>query len=86
MFDFMKGEGGGCGDGVRHLDFHAICLTVLSEHVCQALRRAETEAVMNNELTRTGQWHGPIPIIRLMHCVVHDEVKPHYICRNQAMT
>ena len=24
--------------------------------------------------------------IRLVHCVMHDEVKPHYICRNQAMT
>ena len=57
-----------------------------SERVCQALRRAETETAMNNELTRTGQWRGPTPIIRLAHCVVHDEVKPHYIRRNQAMT
>ena len=41
---------------------------------------------MNNELTRAGLWCGPTPIIRLAHCVVHDEVKPHYIRRNQAMT
>ena len=57
-----------------------------SKCVCQALRRVETEAALNNELTHTGQWHGPIPIIRLAHCVVHDEVKPHYIWRNQART
>ena len=35
--------------------------------------------VMNNELTRTGQWRGPMPIIRLAHCVVHDEVDTIYI-------
>ena len=57
-----------------------------SECVCQALRRVETEAAMNNELTCTGQWHGPTPIIRLVHCVMHDKVKPHYICHNKAMT
>ena len=41
---------------------------------------------MNNELTRTGQWRGPTPIIRLAYCVVHNEVKPHYIRCNQVMT
>ena len=41
---------------------------------------------MNNELTHTGQWRGPTPIIRLAHCVEHDKVKPHDICHNQAMT
>ena len=57
-----------------------------SECVCQALRCAETEAALNNKLMHTGQWCGPIPIIRLAHCVVHDKVKPHYIWHNQART
>ena len=68
-----------CDDELRFLQQESEC-------VCQALRRAETEAAMNNELTHTGQWLGPTLIIRLAHCVMHNKVKPHYIHRNQAMT
>ena len=55
-----------------------------SSRVRTVLEEANREAEMNESLTRAGQWRGPVPILRLGHCLIEDDIKSCFLRRNDA--
>eukprot|EP00977_Amphora_coffeiformis_P017828 scaffold5960_cov141-Amphora_coffeaeformis.AAC.1 len=47
---------------------------------------ANHESALNDALTQAGQWQGPVPVLRLAHCLNEDDIKPAYLRRNDART
>lgn len=55
-----------------------------SSRIQKILDEANREAAMNESLTRVGQWRGPVPILRLAHCLIEDDIKTSFLRRNDA--
>ena len=50
------------------------------------VEKANQEAVLNETLTRAGQWRGPAPVLRIAHCLIEDDIKGAFLRRNNART
>eukprot|EP00977_Amphora_coffeiformis_P003886 scaffold770_cov76-Amphora_coffeaeformis.AAC.1 len=52
----------------------------------RVLQAAAQEADVSANLTRAGQWRGPVPALRLAHCLIEDDIKTVFLRRNDART
>ena len=48
-----------------------------------ALKEKDSEAAVVSKL---GAWAGPKPYLRLVHCIIHDEIKTHYLTRDAVLS
>ena len=56
-------------------------------HLARIIQVSQMEA---NEMEQLGfiadQWHGNIPMLHLFHCIIEDDIKPLFLCCNDACT
>jgi hypothetical protein len=54
------------------------------------LSKILTEAIQEKEAIastiRLGVWSGPKPYLRLVHCIIEDDIRPHYLRRDAVMS